>query len=321
MKSLLLLFLLPLTTFAQHRATTVVQIHPARIGINGPSTPNYMADEHKTIVATDTLKIAAVKLYSGQKVDLKHAISDLKKRISTKGRRGTDLIEITADAKTRESAVKMSNAVADAFIKRRNSSEKSRAEKAIKALDAELIAQSKLVAKNREKLTKLIEKHDIPHFEQHQKIEGLKASLAQLEKAQPHQKASILASIKLPGNPVTKPYARYLETLQKFDHLSQTKPSRNRELVATRKELDKARTELRKISESFSLVLKTQAAKPKSKKGDAVDRSLHQESYFQAKEEYEQSRAMLREMQIKQQEARILLKMPRSPVTIHERAK
>ncbi|MDA7930095.1 hypothetical protein N9B63_04590 [Akkermansiaceae bacterium] len=203
---LLLLFLLPLTTFAQHRATTVVQIHPARIGINGPSTPNYMADEHKTIVATDTIKIAAVKLYSGQKVDLKHAISDLRKRISTKGRRGTDLIEISADTKTKESAVKMSNAAADAFIKRRNSSGKSRAE-------------------------------------------------------------------------------------------------------------------LQKISESFSLVLKTQAAKPKSKKRDAVDRSLHQESYFQAKEGYEQSRAMLREMQIKQQKARTLLKMPRSPVTIHESAK
>ncbi|MDB4393593.1 hypothetical protein N9Z74_01420, partial [bacterium] len=81
------------------------------------------------------------------------------------------------------------------------------------------------------------------------------------------------------------------------------------------------RAELQKISESFSLVLKTQAAKPKSKKRDAVDRSLHQESYFQAKEGYEQSRAMLREMQIKQQKARTLLKMPRSPVTIHESAK
>jgi uncharacterized coiled-coil protein SlyX len=329
MKSLFLLFLIPLTAFAQHKATTVVQIHPSPFlpipltesTVKPLKEAGYLKSEHEAIVATETLKIAAIKLYSGKKVDLKTAISELKKRISTKGRHGTDFIEITANAESRKEAAAISTAVANAFIKRRTTAEKKRADKAIKALDAELIAQSELMTKNREALTKLIQKFGIPYFDGPEKLAELETAQDQLEIAKPHQKASILASIKLPKNPVTQPYALYLGTLQKFDHLSQTKPKRNRELVATRKELDKARTELQKVSEKFTIVFQNELKKIGSKEIDLVEQSLRQHNYNQAKEEYEQSRAMLREMKIKQQEARVLLKMPRKPVTIHERAK
>jgi len=54
---------------------------------------------------------------------------------------------------------------------------------------------------------------------------------------------------------------------------------------------------------------------------DLVGISLIQHNFSQFMEAHEQSRDMLREMKIKQQEERVLLKMPRNPVTIHERAK
>lgn len=52
-----------------------------------------------------------------------------------------------------------------------------------------------------------------------------------------------------------------------------------------------------------------------------IELSLKQAQYHQAKEAYEQSRTMLHELKIKQEEARVLLKMPRDPVTLHEAAK
>ena len=60
---------------------------------------------------------------------------------------------------------------------------------------------------------------------------------------------------------------------------------------------------------------------------EALDEELQLQaemvSGFEAEmmEDYEQSRDMLREMKVKQQEARIRLKMPKTPITIHQRAK
>lgn len=59
----------------------------------------------------------------------------------------------------------------------------------------------------------------------------------------------------------------------------------------------------------------------KEKENGSIDLSLRQSQYNQAKEQDEQTREMLREMKIRQQEARVLLKMPRKPVTLLEKAR
>jgi capsular exopolysaccharide synthesis family protein len=59
----------------------------------------------------------------------------------------------------------------------------------------------------------------------------------------------------------------------------------------------------------------------REKKDGTVDLSMRQHQYNSAKEEYEQSRMMYREMSVKQQQQRVLLKMPRTPITLHERPK
>ena len=52
-----------------------------------------------------------------------------------------------------------------------------------------------------------------------------------------------------------------------------------------------------------------------------LDHSNQKTGYLRAKEAYEQSRTMLRELKIKQQETRALLELSRDPVTLHEAAK
>lgn len=81
-----------------------------------------------------------------------------------------------------------------------------------------------------------------------------------------------------------------------------------RELVATHKE---------------KLVSLIQAYTPPllDENGNPGDLSFRQNAYNKAKENYLQSREMLQDMKTQQQEARVLLKMPRDPITIHERAK
>jgi len=51
-----------------------------------------------------------------------------------------------------------------------------------------------------------------------------------------------------------------------------------------------------------------------------IEISPRQEPYNQLKKTYEQSRDLFRELKIKQQETRTLLKTPHPPITIHERA-
>ena len=54
---------------------------------------------------------------------------------------------------------------------------------------------------------------------------------------------------------------------------------------------------------------------------DPLQRSISQQVYRETLDDFNQARGMLREMKIKQQETRDLLKRPRIPITIHQRAK
>ncbi|MDB4408858.1 hypothetical protein N9165_02190 [Akkermansiaceae bacterium] len=52
-----------------------------------------------------------------------------------------------------------------------------------------------------------------------------------------------------------------------------------------------------------------------------VELTMQQEKYNLAKEEHEQARNFYKEMKLRLQEQRVFLKMPRSPVTLHEATK
>ena len=51
---------------------------------------------------------------------------------------------------------------------------------------------------------------------------------------------------------------------------------------------------------------------------EPVSLSMRSHEYNSIKEDYEQARDLLHQMEIQQQEQRVLLKMPRNPITIHQ---
>lgn len=326
---LVLIFALAHPALAQRptESTVVVQIHPAVMGIQPGNgillTKNYMENEIESITAPATLEAAAKTLNLDLKND-KEALTQLRKSISVSPRRGTDLLEIKVHHKDPTQAVTIANAVADAYMTRRNQSEKQRAEAALKALDKELTLQSELVQKHRQALTDLIQKHGIPSFDGTQHADSKTTSpqaIQSLKAAPQEQKLRIAASLKIPNNPVTAPYQKYLHALEDADNLREMYRSKHPKMIEANARIKEARTLANQALLQLNLLIEKNLTDHPASKEDVVALALKRHNYNQAKEDYEQARDMHHEMKIKQQEARILLKMPKTPVTIHERAK
>ncbi len=214
------------------RATAILQVHPSPIisSTSGMMMQGYMESEFETITSPETLANAAetLNLTSDE-------TASLREKVTTEPMRGTDFIKITVKHEDADRAIKIANAVAEAYVQRRAKTEESRAVRALESLDNELVAQDDLVQK-------------------------------------------------------------YLQEFRTAAETNNVKVS----------------------SSSFGpATFELQTEEP----NDPVEAPLRMSRVTQAKEDYEQAGSLLREMKIKQQEARVLLKMPREPVTIHERAK
>ncbi|YCM42327.1 hypothetical protein V2O64_13535 [Verrucomicrobiaceae bacterium 227] len=309
----------------QAQSTSIVQIHPGMIGLQSGNglllTENYMENEMESITAPATLEAAAKAL--GLKTD-KEALTQLRKSLSVSPMRGTDFLQITAHHKDPEQAITIANAVTNAYMTRRNQFEKHRTEEALKALDQELTRQSEVVQKHRQELTKLIQKHGIPNFDG-SKNTGSGApsqkAIKSLETAPQGQKLRTAAALTIPNNPVTAAYQKYLHTLEDADNLRQMYRSKHPKMIEANTRIKEARAQAKQALSQLNLLIEKGLTDHPASKEDVVALSIQQHNYTQAKEDYEQSRDMLREMKVKQQEVRILLKMPKTPITIHERAK
>lgn len=375
---ILLTFLLVFMTAAvitsvmpeKYESTSVVQVHPSTIAIapfgnNGGVNPGaqmtaqYMQNEFETIIAPETLKMAAKKaqLETLWGMEMDDVITNLKGIVETTPRRGTDFIEINVRHSKASDAKAIAVAVAEAYIERRKSTEEDRAQKALDALDNELIAQSDLVQDHRKELTVLIQQYGIPYFDgghsnplgmsEQQMFQNARQKLADFETQADQieiqikklfqltnvELISYAAGLDLPQNQVTLYANQNREALdRKLDLAAQGLGQRHPDMVAmdqrAKSALEKAHEEvvsLRAVLQTKLELVERQVLKMREmvddRKEDAITLSLKQSNYTQAKEQYEQARAMLREMKIKQQEARVLLKMPRDPITLHERPK
>ncbi len=375
---ILLTFLLVFMTAAvitsvmpeKYESTSVVQVHPSTIaiapfrnagGVNpgAQMTAQYMQNEFETIVAPETLRRAAKKaqLPTLWGMEMEDVISNLKGIVETTPRRGTDFIEINVRHAKASDAKAIAGAVAEAYIERRKSTEEERAQKALDALDNELIAQSDLVQDHRKELTVLIQQYGIPYFDgghsnplgmsEQQMFQNARQKLANFETQADQieiqikklfdltneELISYAAGLDLPQNQVTD-YANQNRAAldRQLDLSAQGLGARHPDMVAMDQRavsaMKKAHEEvvsLRAVLQTKLELVQRQVLKMREmvddRKEDAITLSLKQSNYTQAKEQYEQARAMLREMKIKQQEARVLLKMPRDPITFHERAK
>ncbi|MGC6457347.1 MAG: GumC family protein [Akkermansiaceae bacterium] len=375
---ILLTFLLVFMTAAvitsvmpeKYESTSVVQVHPPMIAINpignglgsNPGsimTRSYMENEFETIVAPETLKKAAedIELETRWGKDMQEVVEILTKIVGASPRRGTDFIEISVRHATPADAKAIADAVSNAYMTRRRSAEVNRAQKALKALDDELVAQSDLVQDNRKELTVLIQQYGIPYFEDdysnplgrteskmleiaRQQLDNFKVQSDQIEISikklvdlSNDDLIHFAAGLDLPENQVTYYYTQYRDVKNKRlasmalglgrkhpDIMAMDEQSKSlmedahKEVIALKANLQ---TKLELINRQVERMNKT----VQEKTDGTIALSLKQSSYNQAKEAYEQSRAMLREMKIRQQEARVLLKMPRDPITLHEMPK
>ncbi len=376
---ILLTFLLVFMTAAvitsvmpeKYESSSVVQVHPSMLSINpignggGGTNPgslmtrNYMENEFETIIAPETLKKAAedIELPTRWGQSLEEVVSTLKEIVSASPRRGTDFIEISVRHANSADAKAIADAVSTAYMERRRQNEVSRAQKALKALDDELVAQSDIVQDNRKELTVLIQQYGIPYFEEgqsnplgmteskmleiaRQKLDDFKVQVDQIEiqikklvELDNDDLISFAAGLDLPENQVTYYYTQAREAKQeRLSMMAQGLGRKHPDILAmderakslmeeAHKEVVSLKANLQTKRELINRQVERMETMVEGKTFDTIELSLKQSRYNQAKEAYEQSRAMLREMKIRQQEARVLLKMPRDPITLHEKPK
>ncbi|MDA7622121.1 polysaccharide biosynthesis tyrosine autokinase, partial [bacterium] len=251
----------------------------------------------------------------------------------------------------------IAEAVSQAYIERRNSTEERRAKEALEALNQELQDQGDLVQDYRKALTVLIQQYGIPYFDgrssgqvgqaeeqmyrrAQEKLDGLEQSRDQIQiqirrliDTPNEDLIRTAAGLELPENQVTAYYTGYRAAEEQVSAMIASGLGPNHpEVKATKlraegalKNAGKEVVSLKEVLETRLNLVDKQVEKMKQmvreKKDGTVDLSMRQHQYNSAKEEYEQSRMMYREMSVKQQQQRVLLKMPRTPITLHERPK
>ena len=331
--------------------------HSGQASIGSVMTRSYMENEFETINAPETLRQAAETLDLPRlwSKDMDDVVLELRKMIRTNPRRGTDFIEITVRHSKPEEAKEIADAISTAYVKRRNDEERKRAEEALEALDDELTLQGDLVQEHRKELTVLIQQYGIPYFdgrssglvgateeEMYRNAQGkldnfqtqrdqLTIQIQKLMDVKNEEIVQAAAGLDLPENMVTTYYTAYRNALDEMAAMQAEGLGPNHPNVASMKEraesqLEYARNEvvtLKKVLDTKLQLIDRQVEEMekmvRDKQGITIDLSLKQNTYNQAKEDYEQSRDMYREMKIKQQEARVLLKMPKTPITLHEK--
>ena len=354
----------------RYESSSVVQVHPSvllmtpflhgsQMTPGSTMTPRYMENEFETITAPETLAEAAknIELPRRWGLDIDSTIKTLENVVQTTPVRGTDFIEITVTHANPEDAKEIAEAVSQAYIERRNSTEEGRAKEALEALNQELQDQGDLVQDYRKALTVLIQQYGIPYFDgrssgqvgqaeelmyrrAQEKLDTLEQSRDQIQiqirkliETPNEDLIRTAAGLELPENQVTSYYTGYRAADEQVSAMIASGLGPNHpEVKAMRLRADGALENAGKEVVSLKEVLETrlnlvdkQVEKMeqmvREKKDGTVDLSMRQHQYNSAKEEYEQSRMMYREMSVKQQQQRVLLKMPRTPITLHERAK
>ena len=323
-------------------------------------TRNYMENEFETIVAEQTLLKASQQIDLPTRWEMEEAdvVGVLRGIVETQPRRGTDFIEISVRHANQEDAKDIAGAVAEAYINRRTQKELDRAQAAMETLDDELTKQGDTVQDKRKALKVLIQQYGIPYFDNRaggssvgvteetlyrnalQKLDDLEQDATQLkiqiDKLLSTPQEDLIrtaAGLELPDNQVNFYFTSYREAVAQVSKLqAQGLGPNHPEVQAVAGQARGALVNAEKEVVSLKEVLKTrlklvnkQVERMREmvagKKTETVDLSMHQHNYSQAQNEYESARDMLSQMKVKQQETRILLKMPRNPITFHEKPK
>jgi len=301
------------------KATAVVQVHPSAL------TPgiqvNYLENEMASIVSPETLEIANQSLRLGIDSEME-AIKYLKKHISVRPRRGTDFLEIGAAHQDKAVAVEIVNAVAKAYQQRRKEFVDAKAKASLEALDKEMEMQNQLVRKHRDELIDLLRKDGGEPGSVQLKIDQVEVDLKRIQTAKKAGDYSSLSSFKRAGDRFSKYYQAYQDLQNRAEAtLRAGLGRRHPEVVSLQGQADRALKNFTVEVETFEKELRENLDRLKWMRVNYHLPENLKGKIFIARQEYEKARKMSREMSVKQQEQRVLLSMPRTPVTIHELVK
>jgi hypothetical protein len=265
-----------------------VQIPPSTPALADPAprTDNFIANEIASRSMGEVLKMASKNSkWEASGADL----TEIQKGINVTRIEGTDMASITATTVGSLSGKKIVDSIIQAYLETRKNIEFEMSQKTLDALDNELIAQSDLVQDHRKELTVLIQQYGIPYF-----VDHTPNPLGQAEVEMFTQARKELAE---------------LETKAALTRANLDLPDQDE---ATRKKFGDQ-------IELLELQIRALSKITDERQDDTIHLSLKQSNYTQAKNQYEQARAMLNEMKQKQQETRVALQIPMTPLIIRQR--
>ena len=338
----------------KHQVTAVIQIHPTKPNFY-TTNESFIANEIASLSLGVNLTAAALMgNWESQDIDP----NNIQKNLVVTRISGTDMASITLHSDDPDQAKNIIEALIASYLVTRKKNEEDRAQKALDALEREQRSQQDLVADYRKELIVLIQQYGIPYFDggsagnrlglsEQAMFQSARAKLANFETQADQIKIQIdklvqltseelisyAAGLDLPQNQVTAYANQNRQAVDRMLDLSAQGLGRKHPDMVTMNQrakgaLEKAHEEVVALKEVLKTKLdlvEKQVLKMREmvddRKEDAINLSLKQTNYTQAKEKYEQARGMLREMKFKHSEAEILLKMPRDPITLHETPK
>ena len=269
----------------KHQVTAVIQIHPTESKFF-PTTEKFIANEIASLSLGKNLTAAASKNnWKTQDIDP----NNIQKNLIVTQIPETDMARITLHSDDPDQAKNIIEALIESYLVNRKKNEEDRAKKALEALFNERRLQSDLVQDYRKDLTVLIQQYGIPYSDDG----GSGNHMGLTEQAIYRSSRAKLADLETE-----------LALLSAKNEALERDEDEQAKLTLQLEVLEKQVPKMRNIVDA--------------RKKHAISLSLKQTNYTQAKEGYEQARRVLREMKKKHTEAKILLKMPRDPITIRQ---
>ena len=333
-KALLATFLisLPLATLAdeKHTSTAIIEIYQNESNALNPpiKSPNFIANE--------IASMAMGEIIAGAASDLQIDAEIIRNSLKVTRVKGTDLAKVTVTLEDQEQAKAIVEGVIRSYVSSRGSRERQMAETQLSNLDDELILQGDLVQQLHKELTILIQQYGIPcfegdesfhvggvenqlYFEERQRLlrlesekEKHQARLHILKNAAPGKELLAAATIDIPNNPATRLYEE-----------SQSLPAEKKDFNQLTDRVNKAVSDLTVILKSNLQMIDQEITLASSSvekfKTYAIDLSLKQNVYNQARNDFERARELYEKLAMRQQEARVALKMPKTILTYHQK--
>lgn len=319
---------------------------------NRAFTANFMRTQFEVIKAQKTLERVAdnLDLTTRWEMDRQTTIQTLKSIVSVDNTRGTDIIEIKVRHLNAFDAQEVAAEVATAYQARRNDEERSFADRSLQAIDDELRKQSDDVVEKKQQMdaiavsrgiiyerqgsgaavqTKIAERSEFNLHDLSRDADELEAQINSLLELKNTQLMEYAAGLDLPENIVKRLYPEYLESKRRLVQLSAVGLGPQHPRVLGHQEtLSEMWKDLNQGVEGLRATLGIRLEQVKQRqqnaeiltqktRDNAVEDSLGQHEFDDARNEYNMAVDTLQQMRLKYMAEKAGLSIPRDAITIH----